>query len=77
MRTVIIIPVLLLLAGCAVHNTLAQDLAYERWQQCAGKYPTLKLKEIRTDGQIWWQSGDLSPGDVRGLNECLREAARR
>ncbi len=76
MRPLALTLTLLALAGCATHNTLAQDFAYERWYQCAGKYPTLRLKEVRTDGQIWWHSGDVSPGDVHGLNECLREAAR-
>lgn len=46
------------LGACAsaTRNTLAQDLAWERWGQCSSKYPTVRLKEIRTDGQIWFQA---------------------
>jgi len=33
-------------------NTLAQDLAWERWEKCKD-FRGITLKEIKTDGQIW------------------------
>jgi hypothetical protein len=63
------------LSGCSgpVRNTLAQDLAWERWHQCSAKYPTIQLKEIRQDGQIWlWHYGG---SDWAAVQECLRVAA--
>jgi hypothetical protein len=66
--------VLLLLAGCAtgIRNTLAQDLAWERWQRCNGRYPTIQLKDIKPDGQIWiWNYGGA---DLAAVQQCLREA---
>ncbi|MBI4636287.1 MAG: hypothetical protein HY727_08055 [Candidatus Rokubacteria bacterium] len=63
---------LLLLAGCAsMGNTLAQDLAWERWQKC-NHFPTITLKEIETDGRIWvWtQYGS----DLSAWQECDRKA---
>lgn len=63
---------LLLVAGCAsMGNTLAQDLAWERWQKCSD-IPTVTLKEISPDGQIWFYY--TSPM-VMTAQECLRKAA--
>jgi hypothetical protein len=47
----------LLLAGCAtMQNTVAQDLAWERWRKC-NHFRGINLKDIKPDGQIWvWQS---------------------
>src|SRR2546425_9661884 len=47
------VALLLLLAGCAsMGNTVAQDLAWERWKKC-DHFRTITLKEIKTDGTIW------------------------
>src|SRR5438270_154800 len=60
--------------GCgAFKNTLAQDLALERWQMCSGKAPDVTFKEVKPDGQIWFLYS--SPTGLRTINECLREAA--
>jgi hypothetical protein len=41
------------LSACAaMQNTLAQDLAWERWEKCK-HFRGITLKEIKTDGQIW------------------------
>src|SRR5262245_24407570 len=66
---------LVALAGCASSgNTLAQDLAYERWQKCS-TYATVQLKEIRPDGQmILWKSVSGGGGDWQNFNQCLRDA---
>ena len=49
---------LLLLAGCAsMQNTVAQDLAWERWRKC-NHFRTISLKEIKTDGSIWVWAGE-------------------
>src|SRR2546425_13135818 len=41
----------LFVAGCSsMGNTLAQDLAWQRWEKCK-HFPTIKLKEIKTDGR--------------------------
>lgn len=42
-----------LLTGCAAtQNTVAQDLAWERWQKC-NHFRGITLKDIKSDGQIW------------------------
>lgn len=59
-------------AGCATPNTLAQDLAWERWRKCEG-VGTTGLQEIRPDGQIWfWYK---SPSEYTLVKECLAKAA--
>lgn len=70
--------VVVTLAACMITscglatNTLAQDLAWERWKQCDGKYPTVQVKEVRTDGQIWFNYSSTS--DLAAVQECLRVA---
>ena len=65
-------PILLLLAGCAsMGNTLAQDLAWERWQKC-NHFRGIRLKEIKTDGQIWVWVDD--GGERSAWSECERLA---
>lgn len=59
-------------AGC-VTNTLAQDLAWSRWSKC-NTIPTIQLKEIRQDGQIWVTYTD--PGMLAEWKECDRKAAQ-
>ena len=62
----------LIVAGCATQNTLAQDLAWERWQKC-NQFRGLQLREIRPDGQIWVLYGD-GFADLGPWRECLRKA---
>lgn len=65
----------LLTVGCSTFkNTLAQDLAWERWKSC-DKFATVRLKEIRPDGQIWvWYGPDYSADRAEVLG-CLAQAA--
>jgi hypothetical protein len=64
--------ILLLLAGCAsMRNTLAQELAWERWQKC-NHFRGITLKEIRTNGQIWVWVAD--GGEQTAWRECDRLA---
>ncbi len=64
----------LLAAGCAsTGNTLAQDLAWERWQKCTQEVPGPWISEIRADGQIWYYY--RGPAQVQAMNECLQKAA--
>lgn len=59
--------------GCAsMGNTLAQDLAQERWEKCKDVSRQVQLKEIRPDGQIWitYFSGE----DLRTVRACLAQA---
>src|SRR5437867_10221916 len=45
---------LLLLGGCAsARNTLAQDLAFERWEKCRDQAQGINLQRITADGQLW------------------------
>src|SRR2546430_3131907 len=44
----LLLAVTLFVAGCSsMGNTLAQDLAWQRWEKCK-HFPTIKLKEIKT-----------------------------
>jgi hypothetical protein len=64
--------VLALTAACATSgNTLAQDLAWERWNQCK-HISGISLKEIKTDGTIWvyYNHG------INAWQDCDREAAK-
>src|SRR5260370_27594290 len=62
----------LFVAGCAsAGNTLAQELAWQRWEKCK-HFRTITLKEIKTDGQIWvWTQ--YGP-DFSAWKECERKA---
>ena len=68
----LLLAVTLFVAGCSsMGNTLAQDLAWQRWEKCK-HFPTIKLKEIKTDGQIWvWTQ--YGP-DLSAWKECERKA---
>jgi hypothetical protein len=78
-RSLSICALVLPLAGCAaMQNTLAQDLAWERWKQC-DNIPGVTLKEIKTDGQIWvlytdnlgkWQECDRLAGRAQGARRA-------
>jgi hypothetical protein len=59
---------MLLLAGCAsMQNTVAQDLAWERWQKC-NHFRGITLKDIKPDGQIWvWQADG---GEISAWRAC-------
>src|SRR6266850_1215477 len=59
---------LLILGGCAaMQNTVAQDLAWERWRKC-NHFRGINLKDIKPDGQIWvWQSDG---GEVSAWRAC-------
>jgi hypothetical protein len=65
-----------LLVSCAsMRDTAAQQLAAERWKQCESpSRATIRLREIRPDGQIWFSH--YSEAEAAELNECLRNAAR-
>ncbi|HKQ65929.1 MAG TPA: hypothetical protein VJZ73_13025 [Methylomirabilota bacterium] len=60
--------VFLIFAGCAAtQNTLAQDLARERWRKC-DHFRGIVLKDIKPDGQIWvWQADG---GEVTAWRAC-------
>src|SRR5215475_11809800 len=59
---------LLILAGCSsMQNTVAQDLAWERWQKC-NHFRGITLKDIKPDGQIWvWRADG---GEITAWREC-------
>ena len=60
-------------AGCAsMSNTLAQDLAQERWEKCKDVARQVQLKEIRPNGQI--RITYFSGEDLRAVNACLDQA---
>jgi hypothetical protein len=67
------VAVALVVSACAsTGNTLAQDLAWERWHRCRG-IPGVELKEIRPDGQIWVLY--TSHSGMRQWQDCNRQAA--
>lgn len=53
-------------------NTLAQDLSYESWESCTGRFPTVQLDRIEPNGRIWFRYG--APSDLAGAQECWRQA---
>ena len=72
-RYLALVVLLSVAAGCAsAGNTLAQDLAWERWEQCKNVSLQAQLKEIRADGQIWitYHSG----ADIDRVRACLAKA---
>lgn len=70
-RLVVLMLSLVSLGCAAIANTPAQDLAWERWKKC-DRFPTISLKEIRTNGEIWvWtQFGS----DLNAWGECDKAA---
>ncbi len=58
----------------SLRNTPLQDLAWERWREC-NHFATVRLKEIRPDGQIWISY--TSSGEFAGWQQCDREARAR
>ncbi len=64
----------LLLSACAsLQNTLAQDLAWERWEQC--KVGGVVLSRITPDGRIWVTYMADHGMALREWQECDRKAA--
>jgi hypothetical protein len=60
------------LSACAIGNTPAQNLAYERWAKCNSPY--VQLERVSVDGQIAFMfSNPVSRQEVR---RCLVEAGR-
>jgi hypothetical protein len=69
------VALLMFVGGCAsAGNTLAQDLAWERWEKCKNQVgPRVTLQNIRADGQIYLYH--YSGGELDVARECLRKAA--
>jgi hypothetical protein len=64
---------MLAVSACASGgNTLAQDLALERWEQCRGK--GVVLQRITRDGQIWVTYTADHGTALRDWQECERTA---
>jgi hypothetical protein len=61
-------------SGCAAtKNTLAQDLAWERWEKCKHQLgPNVALHSVRADGEIFIYH--LSGGELDTARACLRKA---
>jgi hypothetical protein len=63
-----------LVSACGLAtNTLAQDLAWERWEKC-NRFRGITLKEIKTDGRIWVWIAD--GGEQTAWRECDRKAGQ-
>lgn len=67
---------LLLLGACAsARNTLAQDLAFERWDKCRDEARGINLQRITADGQIWvFYTADHGL-QLGSWQACMRQAA--
>jgi len=52
----------------------AQELAFDRWREC-NRFPTIRLKEVRQDGQILITY--RSSSDLAAWQQCDREAQAR
>src|SRR5947208_17129428 len=66
--------VVVLLSACGLAtNTLAQDLAWERWQKCS-HFRGVTLKEIKTDGRTWVWVAD--GGEQTAWRACDSAAAQ-
>jgi hypothetical protein len=73
-RLVVAILLSLLLSSCAsARNTLAQDLAWERWEQC--RTGGVVLNRITPDGRIWVTYMADHGNALREWQECDRKAA--
>jgi hypothetical protein len=74
-ETLVVLTLLVLVAsGCASGgNTLAQELAWERWNKC-NSFPGLRLNRIDSAGQIWVNYGD-GFADLAPWRACLQSAA--
>jgi hypothetical protein len=71
---VVVVLIPLLLSGCAsAQNSLAQDLAWERWEQC--RVGGVNLSRITPDGRIWVTYMADHTSALREWQECDRKAA--
>jgi hypothetical protein len=69
-----VVTVALGFGGCAsMRNTLAQDLALERWRACSA-VPTVRLQQVRRDGQISY--GYRGAAHRIAMQECLARATQ-
>jgi hypothetical protein len=66
--------VFLLFAGCgSMSNTLAQDLAWERWKKC-DHFNNVALQRIELDGRIWVETRNGN-ADLAPWQACMQQAA--
>jgi hypothetical protein len=73
-RLVVVVVYSGLLSACASsQNTLAQDLAWERWEQC--RVGGVVLNRITPDGRIWVTYTADHGNALREWQECDRKAA--
>lgn len=73
MRSIVLSLLLMVLSvtGCAtVHNTPAQDSAWERWTAC-DHFATIALERIDVDGRLVVAG---YPHEVAPFTACMREA---
>jgi hypothetical protein len=62
------------LVGCAsMSNTLAQDLAWERIEQCKGASLNVILDRVEADGRVWVTLRNGTAG-LADWQECMRKA---
>jgi hypothetical protein len=67
---------LLLLGGCAsAGNTLAQDLAFERWEKCREHALGINLQRITADGQVWVIYTADHGLQLQSWKICMQQAA--
>jgi hypothetical protein len=62
----------LLLGACAIANTPAQIVAYERWAKCSSPY--VQLQWVGVDGRIAFMFSN--PAAREEILECLADAGR-
>jgi hypothetical protein len=66
--------IFLLFAGCgSTSNTLAQDLAWERWKKC-DHFNNVALQRIELDGRIWVETRNGN-ADLAPWQACMQQAA--
>jgi hypothetical protein len=63
--------------GCGtMKTTLAQDLAWERFNQCAPSHSSISLHHIDPDGRVWVTYGSADHRQVfNAWDECMKRAA--
>jgi hypothetical protein len=62
----------LVVGACAIANTPAQTLAYERWAKCSSPY--VQLQWVGVDGRIAFMFSN--PAAREEIFECLDDAGR-
>jgi len=74
---VVVVPAALglLMAACAsLHNTPAQDLAWNRWTACRIQISGTDIRTVQLDGRIsFWSNG---PADGLSMVDCLAQAGK-